>query len=200
MDCHMPEMDGYEATKNIRSGNAGRQYIKLPVVAMTANAMQGDREKCLAAGMDDYVTKPINETLLQNALLKWVKTESDRENDTAYSLAVWNRKTLLDRLSGDEEKLKSIITNYVASSDSQKKHLVTSIEQGDLSKLERLASSIKSSLDSLGGEKLAAVLAELEKAARERDLTMVEIHVGDFAVAYLEFTDALNDYLKQIQA
>jgi signal transduction histidine kinase/ActR/RegA family two-component response regulator len=69
MDCQMPEMDGYTATENIRRGAAGRSDI--PIIAMTANAMQGDRERCLVSGMDDYLSKPINIDELERKLLSW---------------------------------------------------------------------------------------------------------------------------------
>ena len=72
MDCQMPVMDGYEASHAIRNGEAGERYKNIPIIAMTANAMAGDREKCLLWGMSDYISKPIDINELQNALKKWV--------------------------------------------------------------------------------------------------------------------------------
>ncbi|MDP3301883.1 MAG: ATP-binding protein [Sulfuricurvum sp.] len=72
MDCQMPVMDGYQASHAIRNGKAGERYKNLPIIAMTANAMAGDREKCLLWGMNDYISKPIDMNELQSALEKWI--------------------------------------------------------------------------------------------------------------------------------
>jgi signal transduction histidine kinase/CheY-like chemotaxis protein/ligand-binding sensor domain-containing protein len=73
MDCQMPEMDGYEATQKIRSGDAGVENMLIPIIAMTANAMQGDKQKCIDAGMDDYLTKPIEPKTVLEKLTLWIK-------------------------------------------------------------------------------------------------------------------------------
>jgi len=72
MDCQMPEMDGYQASREIRNQKASEQYANIPIIAMTANAMEGDKEKCLNAGMNDYLAKPVNPELLKEKLQYWL--------------------------------------------------------------------------------------------------------------------------------
>ena len=73
MDCQMPEMDGFEATKKIREHEQGNKMKRVPIIALTADAMIGDKEKCLSVGMDDYINKPFREIQISKALDKWLK-------------------------------------------------------------------------------------------------------------------------------
>ncbi len=72
MDCQMPVLDGFEATRKIRIGEAGDRYLNIPIIAMTANAMKGDRDRCLEVGMDDYISKPLRKDVLEQTLKSWL--------------------------------------------------------------------------------------------------------------------------------
>jgi two-component system sensor histidine kinase/response regulator len=72
MDCQMPEMDGYEATRKIRSADPMHLNTEIPIIALTANAMEGDRDRCILAGMNDYLAKPFNPNALVAVLNKWL--------------------------------------------------------------------------------------------------------------------------------
>ena len=85
MDCQMPVMDGYETTRRIRAGDAGEVFRSIPIVAMTANAMSGDREKCLASGMSDYLSKPIDSNLFAEKLAYWLGSENVAANHQSLS-------------------------------------------------------------------------------------------------------------------
>jgi CheY-like chemotaxis protein len=97
MDCQMPEMDGYEATRSIRDETSSVRNHSIPIIAMTANAMKSDREKCLEIGMDDYVTKPINVRKLADAI----------------------ERNLCDE---DKQQAQSVSTSIVSRSKESKEH------------------------------------------------------------------------------
>jgi len=113
MDCQMPEMDGFEATAAIRKWeNEKRKLetdVRIPIIAMTANAMQGDREKCLEAGMDDYISKPVNAKKIQETLGKWFDTSDDEQVDRKHRVTIVNENLSTteiekNRKIGDEGK------------------------------------------------------------------------------------------------
>ena len=84
MDCQMPEMDGFEATKRIRNGEAGERYLNVPIIALTANAMKGDKERCVNAGMDDYLSKPFDAIDLIDKVEHWASIERNSEESAVH--------------------------------------------------------------------------------------------------------------------
>ncbi|OYY06194.1 MAG: hypothetical protein B7Y67_19265, partial [Polynucleobacter sp. 35-46-11] len=128
MDCQMPEMDGYTASTAIRAGKAGEANKKIPIVAMTANAMSGDREKCILAGMDDYVSKPINLSVLKAMLVKWILKDGAVElpliretRDTNHSrkkhttqLPLWDKADAMSRLGNNTTLLNMVMQSFMS--------------------------------------------------------------------------------------
>ncbi len=109
MDIHMPEMDGFEATEKIRIFEAGKKHT--PVIALTADAMKGDREKCIEAGMDDYISKPYNQTKIINTIKKFLQDiiSCDIKNYNHRSICIFNKDILLERLSNNTGLYRKII-------------------------------------------------------------------------------------------
>jgi PAS domain S-box-containing protein len=179
MDCQMPVMDGYEATRRIRATEGAKG--KIPVVAMTAHAMSGDREKCLAAGMDDYVAKPISRSALVKALERWLP---DRKNEVAAEeaacslsvesndgpLVVWDETFLLRLLEGDREMVDEVIAEYMEDAPNKLAALASALASGKVEEIRMCAHSIKGSAGSVGADALRSAAFDMETAARSGDL------------------------------
>ena len=135
MDCQMPKMDGYEATKAIRAGDYDIKNINVPIIAMTANSMKGDKEKCLAVGMTDYIAKPFDGHILQDKLEQWLISVNEQstitglESELEFGLAseqsehmglaymqyiVWDIKEVLNRFVQNRNLLCSVINVFLA--------------------------------------------------------------------------------------
>jgi len=203
MDCQMPEMDGYEATRAIRSGDAGEQYKRIPILAMTANAMQGDKDKCLASGMNAYLSKPVNPEQLLNKLKQYLKL-STNENELVASLEpverpkelAWDKEGALIRLGGNETLLQTLAGIFVRDAFQQISELKKAVDDGDCAEAAHLAHSIKGVSANLGGLKLQSAAAAFELEAKENNLAALQELVLTVEEADGVLVDLFNDYLE----
>jgi len=178
MDCQMPELDGYEATRMIRSGAAEVINPRVPIVAMTAHAMAGEREKCLAAGMDDYVSKPIDPQALADTIARCLQASrpdpSAREakastDEPRAQEPVLDRQALCEKLFGDEGLADEIVSGFVADARSQIAAMRQTLDAGDLQALGKKAHTLKGGAGNVCALPLHQAARQLEQAAKKND-------------------------------
>ena len=177
MDCQMPEMDGFEATAEIRR-REGRSGGRLPIIGLTANAMQGDRERCLEAGMDDYITKPVLPENLRKAVERYqprpatgdakTKTETRAEQPAE---DVVDREAVLERVGGDVEALKELVALFLADCRELLSKIQEAVRRGDGEALARAAHTLKGSVSNFEAKDAFAAALQMEKLARDGKLT-----------------------------
>ena len=182
MDCQMPIMDGYEATRNIRKAESQKDLEPSPIIALTAHAMKGDRERCLAAGMNDFITKPFNEQQLANVLAKWLPANGTEklpvpspampEAEEVASTPTHIDKTVLDSFlemqqPGKCDIRKRLVSVYLRSSPKIMQGLQQAAEDNDFEKLWQSAHTLKSRSASLGAFHLSSLCHKLETSARD---------------------------------
>ncbi len=176
MDVHMPEMDGFETTAAIRTKEK-ETGGHIPIIAMTALAMHGDRERCLESGMDGYVSKPIRSRELFGAIDSLISPFVEEQNNTSIEEcndAIFNMHKALAHADGDMEFFKELIRIFLTSYPDQLTNIQDAIMKGDSNTLERNAHTIKGSLGVFcAGHALEAAL-QLELMGRENNMTGVE--------------------------
>jgi len=199
MDCQMPELDGYEASRQIRADQsltAGSGKSPWPVsriIAMTVNAMQGDREKCLAAGMDDYISKPVQ---IDN--LKAVLDRNDPKLCAKIpgSAAHLNPETIagLRDLSGpgDQSALNEIIELFEQDAPGCLDSLRKSCTEKDAPASKRIAHAFKGSCGNMGADHLAAMCAGLEQALQRSAWDEMAGLVAQIEAEYVHVSRELN--------
>jgi CheY-like chemotaxis protein/HPt (histidine-containing phosphotransfer) domain-containing protein len=183
MDVQMPEMDGYEATAEIRK-REGQDDRHTPIIAMTANAMQGDREKALEAGMDDYVSKPVDPGELEAVLERWIPqaeretADLDEQRTTDGSVGALggatdplDRSVILGlRELGGPELLTELGGLFLEDVPSQLEALREAIEGGDAASVERVAHTLKGSCGNMGATRMSTICAELQDVGHSEEL------------------------------
>jgi len=198
MDVQMPEMNGYEATAKIRDPSSGVLNHQVPIIAMTAHAMKGDREKCLEAGMDDYVSKPVRPQDLAEAInrqLKAVKSETavvkGKKSPPAPSL--FDPSELLEMLEGDKEIMALILNVFVEDTAVQLPALKQALEMRDNAKVRNLAHSLKGATGNIGAKSMQSLAAQIEIAGREAKLTGAEGLIASLSEQFEELKAILKE-------
>ena len=178
MDVQMPEMDGLTATRRIRE-NEKATGSHIPIVAMTAHAMKGDRERCLQAGMDGYITKPLSSHGIEETIAdilgtacvgtgyKAPESASVPDSIPVRSSASWDPVHALAKLDGDESLLRELVQIFLDEAPKQLATLQRAIETGDLETIERTSHSLKGELSCLGLANAADKARDLERMGQE---------------------------------
>jgi two-component system sensor histidine kinase/response regulator len=180
MDLQMPEISGFEATATIRKKERG-DGAHIPIIALTAHALKGDRERCIEAGMDDYLSKPIEAQKLFDAVETAAhKSERANGNDRPHIRAL-DIDALLKSFDGDRELVSMLAKVFADSSPCQLSELDDAVTRGDAEALARGAHALKGSVANFRAEAAVDAAARLEQLARTGDLSR-----ADSALAVLQ--------------
>jgi signal transduction histidine kinase/CheY-like chemotaxis protein len=176
MDCQMPELDGYEATRAIRELEARSERVRLPIIAVTAHALRGEREKVLAAGMDDYLTKPIDIETLRRKLDRWLRSLPESNGHSSRPEAIRATRELIDAQTVTQlkqlrsEKRPNFFVNLVERYATDAGGYVAAVKQAidgaDGHQLKEQAHALKSSSRSIGALQVSEVCEKLEALGR----------------------------------
>jgi len=184
MDVQMPEMDGLTAARRIRELSA--ESRSMPIIAMTAHALTGDRERCVEAGMDDYITKPVTPQALAGLLDRWLPekrrngafrialSRQDGRTPSADGQAPFDRTCFMARVMGDESLGRRVITSFLNDMPRQMAALGLCITSGDVRAMERQAHTIKGAAANVCAEAMGLTVWEIESAANAGDLSSAE--------------------------
>ncbi|MEK3725956.1 ATP-binding protein [Paenibacillus sp. FSL H8-0034] len=207
MDNQMPVMNGFDASLKIRrweTETSDARNPRLPIIAMTANAMQGDRERCLAAGMDDYITKPVNLATLKEALLKWLpelpaleshSSQQLEEEDSLLNLSIIQEIMDLND-DGDTSMLAALFHLYGQDTPDKMKLLKQSVDDKDAVNLRIVAHDLKSASLSLGMNALSRAFEKLETIGRSNCVTEACIGlITEVEQLYADTCDAFEQLL-----
>ncbi len=212
MDVQMPVLDGLQATEAIRgslfqkegsatrSADPGKQIVpivslvpdrKIPIIAMTAHAMQGDRQLCLDAGMNDYIAKPVSPHELAEVLDRWLPGRKDpvvlshmRQQTSLFPIDAerirrFDPKALLDRLMGDEDLMRGVLEDVIFDVPNRFHTLTANLAEGDSDGARREAHTIKSTAKLLDDASLSQLALKMENAAADGDLWLVKTHMPE---------------------
>jgi HPt (histidine-containing phosphotransfer) domain-containing protein len=186
MDCQMPVMDGFTATRRIRAMELSGQARRLPIIALTANVMSEDRQACIAAGMDAHLGKPIEPAQLIEALSRFLKPIS--------KAAAVDREALRELTGGDGDFERELAQTFVSSGDQCLAEIIEALKVGDYDTVRKRAHTLKGASANIHAENLSQAASDLEKAVVENSIPAIGSLVADLS----EKLAAVNAELRQV--
>jgi signal transduction histidine kinase/CheY-like chemotaxis protein/HPt (histidine-containing phosphotransfer) domain-containing protein len=219
MDVQMPDMDGLTATRRIR--NADQNICNVPVIAMTAHALAGDRKRCLAAGMTDYIPKPVNSQALADVLSRWLpavepdpggqnssvagqpqvpSSPSDSQSqETRSARPLFDASGFWKRVMGDKAFGGKIIVAFLKDIPVQMASLQAALSADDPDRTARQAHTIKGAVANMGGEACCGLAIEIEQAAKAKDLASARRLTARMQEALESLENALKEEVESLE-
>lgn len=208
MDVQMPEMDGLEATRAIRNSHSNVPIREIPIIAMTAHALQGDRERCLEVGMNDFISKPITPDMLIRVLQKWLPKknvvrdglarthEYNGSKETDRASVIFDYPGMMKRLMDDEELVEEIVGAFIKDIPGQIETLRSCLDRGDIESAKCRAHAIKGASANVGGEAFRAVAYKIEKATFRGDIHEAKTYQEDLITEFDRLKEAIIESKK----
>ncbi len=197
MDVQMPEMDGFAATKEIRKLNTPSADI--PIIALTAHALVGDRDKCLEAGMNDYITKPIIPDKLLKTLDKWLETDSKKvetvQQESAEVNGIFDFDTLAKMCMGDKEFERELLTSYMDDVTNRLEKLENFIRDNNMEKIVNEAHTIKGASYSVGAKAVGDEALGIELSGKLNDIGNINQRINSLTGSINSTKEILKKYL-----
>lgn len=170
MDCQMPEMDGYEATRHIRN----QELIKTPIIAMTANALKKDLDRCIEAGMNDILVKPLTQQGFLSMIHKWIDftqvTEKENYMEKYNQKNVFNYQRLEIIFGDDREGAKEVLQMVIENVPNHLENIDEGIRENDIEKVESVSHQVKGMLANIGAEAMMHVASDMNDIAKEEGI------------------------------
>lgn len=207
MDCHMPEMDGFEATAKIRTWEQNHHKPSLPIIALTANVQKGVYEQCLAAGMDDYLSKPFTINQLSQTLSRWLTKKSlPSSQGESLSIPTTEVEVLDDNAfkqirslhrPGQEDLVAKVVKLYLESAPELLQRIQEAYDNQDFESLNGVAHSLKSSSANVGAKAFANLCKSLEQCSREGRWQDLKGLMAQLQTAFNRVEEALTEVLEK---